>query len=108
MDNKLKIYLDSIIKNIFIILPLYERNNEGLESYIHSFVFQLNGWNDDVEEAVYAEYKALLNTLKELNKEVVREDSSHAVVRREVFKGIDIVKDIISKLENGEAYERLS
>ena len=45
------------------------------------------------------QYIEILNILKALEKEVVKEDSEHRVIKREVFKCCNILWNIIRNIE---------
>src|SRR5690606_24762152 len=100
--DRLIIYFDSLINSVFKILPLYEEDNIGIESYVESLLFELYGLDksNDIKDSY--EYIALLSNLESVREEVVKSDSEKKVIKREVFKCISIVKNIIVKLEKGE------
>ena len=101
-NEKLVIYLDASINSIFKILPLYEEQNLGVHVYIESLLFELYGLDDSVSIENSYEYISLLSNLESIKKEVLREGSKKAVIKREVFKCINIIKNMIIKLEEGE------
>lgn len=110
-NQRLKSYLNAIIDRVFKALPLYEefkreiRTFEEVDLYVESFIFELDGWEDEVDLEYSAEYKSLMNTLKSIRKEIAKENSEHAVVKRETFRCIHIIKNIVAKIENGESHE---
>jgi hypothetical protein len=101
-NNKLAIYLNSIINSVFKILPLYEEQNEGVKTYIESLIFELDGLQEVVSIEHSYEYISLLSTLSSVKKEIKREDSKKTIIKREVFKCINIIKNMVGKLEEGE------
>lgn len=101
-DKRLIIYFDSLINSIFKILPLYEENNVGIKTYVESLLFELKGLENVIDMEDSSEYLSLLSTLDSIKNEVEREDSEKKVIKREVFKCISIVKNLIGKLEKGE------
>jgi len=100
--DRLIIYFDSLINSVFKILPLYEEDNIGIESYVESLLFELYGLDKSIDIKDSYEYIALLSNLESVREEVVKSDSEKKVIKREVFKCISIVKNIIVKLEKGE------
>jgi hypothetical protein len=104
IENKerLPIYLNSVINSVFKILPLYEEGNVGLETYIESLLFELHGLDKVVAIEHSYEYVSLLSTLESVKSEVVKEESKKTVVKREVFKCINVIKNMVAKLEEGE------
>lgn len=98
-SQKLTIYLNSIINSVFKILPLYEEQNIGIETYVESLIFELDGLQDIIDIKYSYEYISLLSTLASVNKEVKKEDSKKSVIKREVFKCINIIKNMVGKLE---------
>lgn len=104
IDNKEKliVYLNSVVNNVFKILPLYEENNVGVKTYVESLLFELYGLDKVVDVKYGYEYMSLLAILKSVELEVAKEDSKKAVVKREVFKCINIIKNMVAKLEEGE------
>lgn len=101
-NQKLVIYLNSIINNVFKILPLYEEGNTGLETYIESLLFELYGLEVAISLDNVYEYVSLLSNLESVKKEITKEDSKKSVIKREVFKCINIIKNMVGKLEEGE------
>ena len=101
-NEKLVIYLNSIVNSVFKVLPLYEEQNVGVTTYVESLLFELYGLQEAVEIHHSYEYISLLSTLESVKKEMAKEDSRKATVKREVFKCINIIKNMIGKLEEGE------
>lgn len=98
-------YISEMVDRVYKILPLYEENNEGLYKNIQSMIFELEGLQYVVGEILDADYIVLLATLESLSEEALfinlfvgdvksEIDINHPVVRREVFKCINIVKKI--------------
>ncbi|GIN25582.1 hypothetical protein NSQ93_22775 [Bacillus sp. FSL W8-0445] len=100
-NTKLIIYLNNLVNSIFKILPLYEEKNEGIEIYIDSLLFELYGLDYAVSVKHGYEYIALLSTL-ESTKRTVSKGDNKKTIKREVFKSINIVKNLIGKLEEDE------
>jgi len=101
-NEKLVIYLNSVVNSVFKVLPLYEEQNVGVTTYVESLLFELYGLQEAVEIQHSYEYISLLSTLESVKKEMGREQSRKATVKREVFKCINIIKNMIGKLEEGE------
>jgi hypothetical protein len=101
-NSKLGIYLNSIVNSVFKILPLYEEQNVGVATYVESLIFELDGLQDIIAIEHSYEYISLLSTLASVRKEVEREGSKKTVIKREVFKCINIIKNMAGKLEEGE------
>ena len=104
IENKerLKVYLNSVINSVFKILPLYEEENVGVETYVESLLFELHGLDKVVEIEHSFEYISLLSTLESVKIEVVKDNSKKSTVKREIFKCINIIKNMVTKLEEGE------
>lgn len=98
-NEKLIVYLNSKVNSAFKILPLYEEKNVGVKVYIDSLLIELSSLNEVIEVEHGDEYLSLLATLKGVRKEINKEDSKHSVVKRESFKCIDIIKKLVSRLE---------
>ena len=96
--EKLNAYLDSKVSNVFKILPLYEEGNKGLDLYIESECDELISVQEIVEIKSSAKYITVLATLNGLKNEVQLEDNK-AKVKREVFKTISTLKDMIETLD---------
>ena len=101
-SKKLITYLETSINSIFKILPLFEEKNTGVHVYIESLLFELYGLNDSVSIEYAYEYISLLSNLESIKKELQKEVSEKTIIKREVFKCINIVKNMVSKLEEGE------
>lgn len=104
-DDKLVIYLNTVINSVFKILPLYEEENAGLEIYVESLLFELYGLDKVVDVKQSYEYLSLLSTLESVSMEIAKEDGKKSVIKREVFKCINLIKSMISKLEEGSKHE---
>ena len=104
IENKEKLitYLNSVVNSVFKILPLYEESNVGIETYVESLLFELYGLDKVVDVENSYEYISLLSTLESVKVEVARKDSKKTVVKREIFKCINIIKNMVAKLEEGE------
>lgn len=100
--KRLVIYLNSVVDSVFKILPLFEEKNIGVQVYIESLILELCELDNVIDIDDSYEYISLILTLKSIKKEVSREDSRHTVIKREIFKSINIVKNIISKIESNE------
>jgi hypothetical protein len=101
-NEKLVVYLNSVVNSVFKILPLYEEQNVGVKTYIESLLFELYGLEEAVAMEHSYEYISLLSTLESVKKEVEKQDSKKATIKREVFKCINIIKNMVGKLEEGE------
>ncbi|AKQ08531.1 hypothetical protein PQE66_gp216 [Bacillus phage PBC2] len=101
-NEKLVVYLNSVVNSVFKILPLYEEQNVGVGVYVESLLFELHGLQDAVEIKHGYEYISLLSTLESVRKEMEKENSRKATVKREIFKCINIIKNMVGKLEEGE------
>lgn len=101
-NEKLVVYLNTVVNSVFKVLPLYEEQNVGVQTYIESLLFELYGLEESVLIEHSYEYISLLSTLESVKKEVAKQDSKKPVIKREVFKCINIIKNMVGKLEEGE------
>ena len=101
-NEKLTTYLNSVVNSVFKILPLWEEQNVGVSTYIESLLFELYGLEEVVALENSPEYISLLSTLESVKKEVSKKDSKKSIIKREVFKCINIIKNMVGKLEEGE------
>lgn len=91
-------YLDSLISKIHKIIPLYENQNKGLYSYVDSLLFKLKQYQSCIEYEAGSEYMDLVLALKgicTLCEENEFSGESHAIIRRECFNSISLVKGMI-------------
>lgn len=100
-DEKLISYLNTVVNSVFKILPLYEEKNIGVASYIESLLFELYGLEEAVTVSHSYEYISLLSTLESIKKEIKSDDGKKQTIKREVFKCINIIKNMVGKLEEG-------
>lgn len=100
--TRLPVYLESLVNNVFKVLPLYEEENVGVSIYIDSLLFEVYGLDKVVPIESSYEYLTILSTIESIKSEMEKEDSSKKVIRREVFKCINIIKNMSSKIEVGE------
>lgn len=101
-SENLNIYLNNLVNRIFKILPLYEEENEGVSRCIDSLVFELNGLEELIPKNLASDYVSLLSTLLSVKKEVGRKENQKKIIKREVFKCINITKNISDKIQEGE------
>ncbi|MDS7057043.1 hypothetical protein NXG04_07070 [Klebsiella pneumoniae] len=97
--SRLVVYLNSVVNSVFKILPLFEEKNVGVDTYIESLLFELYGLQEAVNVEHSSEYISLLSTLESIRAEIGRENSRKATVKREIFKCINIIKNMVGKLE---------
>ena len=107
-DKIFKDYIDRITDRLFKILPLFEENNEGLSVYIQSLIFELNGlpyvvWGIEQLDSDYINLLATLESLYDESVVMCDQEETHNLIRREVFKSMNIVKVIGEKAtESGD------
>lgn len=98
-SNKiLVLYLRSIVDSVFKILPLYEEKNEGLILYVESLLSELYGAQTSIQMRDVPDYVSLLSTLEAVKADVAVGDNK-PLVKRNVFKAINLIKNIISKID---------
>lgn len=97
--SRLVVYLNSVVNSVFKILPLFEEKNVGVDTYIESLLFELYGLQEAVNVEHSSEYISLLSTLESIRAEIGRENSRKSTVKREIFKCINIIKNMVGKLE---------
>jgi hypothetical protein len=101
-NKKLAIYLDATVNSVFKILPLYEEQNVGVATYIESLIFELDGLQHVVAIEHSYEYISVMNILTSVKKEAEKEGNNKPVIKREVFRCINIIKNMVGKLKEGE------
>jgi hypothetical protein len=92
-----KEYVEKLIDRTYKILPLYEEENEGLSKNIQSLLFELNGLPYVVDGVLDSDYIILLATLESIYDETIvhtNDEEAHSLIKREVFKCVNIVKKI--------------
>lgn len=98
-NERLIIYLDKYIHSVFKIIPLYEEKNTGLESYLDSLLKGLFELDQIIKIEHSFEYLSLLQTVKAAQTEILKEDSQHRIMRREVLSAISIIKILLYKTQ---------
>jgi hypothetical protein len=101
-NNMLSVYLNSVVNSVFKILPLYEEENYGIKTYLESLLLELYNLEKAIKIEHSYEYISLLATLEAVKSEIFKEDSKKPVVKREIFKCINIIKNMVGRLEEGE------
>lgn len=104
-NEKLVVYLNTVVNSVFKILPLYEEQNVGVKTYIESLLFELEGLEEVVAIEYTYEYFSLLSNLASVKKEIAKPDSKKPIIKREVFKCINIIKNMVGKLEEVNSHE---
>jgi hypothetical protein len=93
-------YYSTLKNRIFKILPLYEEGNIGVSKYIHSLLFELGGVESLVEGLKHNhEFISLVATLESLYDESLIDNDNCPLVKREVFKCINIIE----RIQKGES-----
>lgn len=93
-DEILEVYLQKLVGRIFKILPMREEECETLQVYLNSLMIELIGNRDLICELKYEpDFLTLLGTLEYF---VNNRDEVH-VYKREIFKMIEIIKDLKRK-----------
>lgn len=100
-SNKLLYYLESTINSVFKILPLYEEKSVGIKTYVDSLLFELYGLEKNIDIDISSEYISLLSTLESIKTELDCNEDKKSVIKREVFKCINIIKNMTAKIEDG-------
>lgn len=103
-SNLFSNYSSALIDRVYKILPLFEEKNDGLFAYVQSLIYELEGlyWVvDGVRDN--PDYLTLLATLESISDDAVFCDmENHSVVKREVFKCLEVIKKIKTTSESGE------
>lgn len=97
-------YEANLVDRIYKILPLFEEKNEGLFPYVQSLIYELNGLFWTIEELNSSNYIILLATLESISDDCLFNDElNHGVIKREVFKCLELVKKMAP--QGGEGNE---
>lgn len=99
-DKMVKRYLQGTVDKVFKILPLYEENNPTLKEYINSLIIELKGFVAVYGSVGIEEYITVIATLQGLQS-IIDSKGNQPVVKREVFKSIEMVNKISNLLEGG-------
>jgi hypothetical protein len=83
-------YFEKTIGKIYKILPLFEEDKDW-QSYVNSFVIELNGFNDFINTNV--EMIELISNINGLNQIVDKKE-----LRKIIFTSINLVKKIESQM----------
>lgn len=94
-DNALQHYLESLVNHYFKILPMREKEEESLPSYLESLQLELLGCESLLK--MVGEDGMLLPLLAILQYFIDHPDAEVAVYKREVFKGISICNKLKDK-----------
>ncbi len=87
------VYKKSLVDRTYKILPLYEESNEGLFANIQSLVYELHGLLNVIESLnENANFLSLIATLESLSDDSLFFYLDKDIVKREVFKCIDLIK----------------
>ena len=91
--------LDDMVNQFYKILPLYENKSPTLHSYMESFMRELLGNKNLIDDLKNdGLYLTLLGTLQFL----IDNDCEVRVVKSDVFKAISIIKKLQKKYGNAE------
>lgn len=101
-NKKITVYLNVVVDKIFKILPLYEEKNIGIKVYVESLIFELYGVQNVITIENSSDYISLLSTLESVRAEMNKENIKKYTLKRELFKCINLVKNISSNLEKSD------
>lgn len=87
------------INDVFKILPLYEEKNETLDIYLDSLIKLFDGLDKAIDNNLGYEYISLLAILSSIKEIVVKEGNQKPIVKREVFKCINLVKNMSDRIK---------
>lgn len=100
-NSKITKYLNNRnVNGIYKILPMYEEGSESIDTYISSLILELNGMSSLIDDE-FDEFIALISVLSGIKSTALSSndrDSSHIVIKREVFKAIDISKKLARRV----------
>lgn len=102
-----KNYLRVLVDRVYKILPLYENieHRKHLFNYIQSLLYEFDGLPDYMENIrISSDFNILYSTLEELSSDALFDDDNCEIVKREVFKSINLVKRIY-RIEVGDDFE---
>ena len=101
--ERLSAHLSRAVPSLHKILPLYEESLEdervNVLTYLDSLYRSFEKLDTVIEIEHSTEFINLLCVLKVIEEEILKDDSVHAIVRREVFKSIDIAKKLTIKVD---------
>lgn len=91
-------YLENLKNRLFKIIPLFEESNEGIYKYIDSLLFELGGMIYVVKELENnSMFLSLIATLESLLDESLAGEYNIHLIRREVFRCLNIVEKLQQK-----------
>lgn len=92
-------YLETLKNRLFKIIPLFEENNEGIYKYIDSLLFELSGMLYVVEGFKNnSMFLSIIATLESLLDESLACEYDLSLIRREIFKCLNIVEKLQQKV----------
>lgn len=98
-DKKLTIFLNTTINDVFKVLPLYEEENETLDTYLDSLIKLFDGLDKAIDNNLGYEYISLLAILASIKEIASREGNQKPIVKREVFKCINLIKNMTDRIK---------
>ena len=100
--EKIVSYFESLVNGIYKILPLYEEQNDGIDTYIESLLFTLYKLDKAIDIHYSRDYITVLATLEAMKSEIEKDKiGSVNTIRRETFKCMNIVKSMAKKIKEG-------
>ncbi|MGL6081361.1 MAG: hypothetical protein ACRC4N_02490 [Gammaproteobacteria bacterium] len=94
-------YLTGVVDSVFKVLPLYEEKNEGLVLYVEGLLSELYGAQTSINLKEAPDFISLVSTLEAVKMDVEIDDNKQ-MVKRNVFKSINLIKSIIEKIDGDE------
>ena len=89
-------YLKFLIGSVYKILPIQENDPDTLLSYLESLKIELVGNSELIEKVRYdANFLRLLGTIQYL----ISNECDHKILKREVFKAINIIQKLQKQYE---------
>ncbi|PAV30170.1 hypothetical protein CIL05_06800 [Virgibacillus profundi] len=78
-------HVDKLKNKIFKVLYLFEGENEGLTTYIHSVIYELEGLRYRVNPVQDSMLQTLISDLEHMYSDSLEPEPDLATIRREIF-----------------------
>lgn len=80
-----KFHVEKLKDKVFKILYLFEDENEGLTTYIHSVIYELTGLRHRVNPIQDSMLQTMISVLEHMYDDSLSPDPDLEIIRREIF-----------------------
>lgn len=95
-------HVEKIKNKVFKVLYLFEGRNEGLTTYIHSTMYELEGLRNRVNPIQDSMLQSIISGLEHMYDDSIAPDPDISIIRREIMGYMNLLDKFY---EHGDSHE---